>query len=106
MERTKGLEDLPIPYPSTHLTLEDESEHKAATLVPNEEQHDATFETSTSSCETHLLTQGGLNDLILDLKLSKKQAERLGSRLRGWNLLQKGTEVCFLRPRQEDFQDF
>ena len=50
-------EDLPIPYPPTHLILEDESEHKAATEVPKEEQDDATFETSTSSCEPPLLTR-------------------------------------------------
>ena len=53
-------EDLYIPHPPTHLTLEDESEHEAATKVPNEELDDATFETSTSSCELHLLTQGEL----------------------------------------------
>ena len=61
-------EDLPIPHPPTRLTLEGESEHKATTEVPN----DATFETSTSSCEPHLLTQGELQDLVRDLKLSKK----------------------------------
>ena len=99
-------EDLTIPHPPTHLTLEDESEHEAATEVPNEEQDDATFETSLSSCERHLLTQGELNDLVWDLKLSKNQTELLGSRLRGLNLLQKDTKVCFFRNRQEQFQDF
>ena len=74
-------EDLPIPHLPTHLTLEDKSEHEAATKVLKEEQDDATFETSTSSCEPHLLTEGELNDLVRDLKLSKKQAEILGSRL-------------------------
>ena len=29
-----------------------------------------------------------------------------GSRLRGWNLLQKDTKVCFFRNRQEEFPDF
>ena len=82
-------EDLPIPHSSTHLTLKDESEHEAATVVPNEEQDDATFETSTSSCEPHMLTQGELNILVRDLKLSRKQAELLCSRLKGWNLFQK-----------------
>jgi len=82
-------EDLPIPQPPSHLTVEDELEHEAATEVPKEEQDDATFETSTSSCEPHLLTQGELNDLVRDLELSKKQAELLGSGLRGWNFLQK-----------------
>ena len=99
-------EDLPIPHPLTHLTLEDESEHKAATEVPNEEQDDAIFETSTSSCGPHLLTQGELNDLVRDLKLSKKQAELLGSRLRGLNLLQKDTKVYFFHNHQEEFKDF
>jgi len=98
-------EDLTIPHPAAHLTLEDESEHVAATEIPNEERDDPTFETSTSSCEPHLLTQGELNDLVRDLKLSKTQAELLGSRLKGWNLLQRDTKVCFFRNLQEEFQD-
>jgi len=99
-------EDLPIPHLPTHLTVEDESEHEEATEVPKEAQDDATFETSTSSCEPHLLSQGELNDFVWDLELSKKQAELLGSRLRGWTLLQKDTKVCFFCNRQEEFQDF
>ena len=71
-------EDLPIPHPPTHLTVEDESEHEAATEVQNEQQDDATFETSTSLCEPHLLTQGELNDLVRDLKLSKKTGRTFG----------------------------
>jgi hypothetical protein len=35
--------DLPIPHPATQLTVEDESEHKAATEVPNKERHEANF---------------------------------------------------------------
>ena len=67
-------EDLPIPHPPTHLTVEDESEDEAATEVPNEQQDDVTVETSTSSCAPHLLSQGELNDLVRGLKLSKKRA--------------------------------
>jgi hypothetical protein len=37
--------------------------------------------------------------------LSKKQAELLGSRLKGWNLLQNATKVCFFRNHQDEFQD-
>ena len=55
MRSVPHREDLPITHLPTHLTLEDESEHKAATEVPNEEQNDATYETSTSSCEHHLV---------------------------------------------------
>jgi len=36
---------------------------------------DPTFAEATSSNEPHLLTQGDLNDIVRDLKLSKKQAE-------------------------------
>ncbi|GFG31131.1 hypothetical protein Cfor_10720, partial [Coptotermes formosanus] len=90
----------PVPH-----TAEDESEHEAHTEVQNGEKDDPTFEASTSSCEHHLLTQGDLYDLVRDLKLSKKQAELLGSRLKGWNLLQNATKVCFFRNHQDEFQD-
>ena len=95
-------EDLPVPHPPTQLNVEDQSEHDAATEVPNEQQNDATFETGTYCWEP----QGELNDLVRDLKLSKKQAERLGSSLRRWNLLQKDIKVCFFRNRQEEFHYF
>jgi len=44
---------------------------------------DPTFAGASSSNEPHLLTQGDLNDIVRDLSLSKKQAELLGSRLKG-----------------------
>ncbi|UYV61959.1 hypothetical protein LAZ67_1007169 [Cordylochernes scorpioides] len=31
---------------------------------------------------------------------------RKGSRLKGWNLLHKGTKICLLRKGQDEFQDF
>ncbi|GFG37027.1 hypothetical protein Cfor_05729 [Coptotermes formosanus] len=97
-------EHLPV-HPPTHLTAEHESEHEAHTEVQNDEKDDPTFKASTSSCEHHLLTQGDLNDLVQDLKLSKNQAELLGSMLKGWNLLQNDTKMCFFRNRQDVFQD-
>ncbi|UYV71170.1 hypothetical protein LAZ67_8001999 [Cordylochernes scorpioides] len=66
---------------------------------------DTNFEAGALS-EPHLLTKGDSNDLVRDLDLSKKQSELLGSRLKGWNLLHKGTKVCFFRKRQDEFQDF
>jgi hypothetical protein len=98
-------EGLPVPHHPTRLTAEDESEHEAHTEVQNDEKDDPTFEASTSSCEHRLLTEGDLNDLVRDLKLSKKQAKLLGSRLKGWNLLQNDTKVCFFRNHQDEFQD-
>ncbi|UYV73879.1 hypothetical protein LAZ67_11001247 [Cordylochernes scorpioides] len=52
---------------------------------------DTNFEAGASS-EPQLLTQGDVNDLVRDLDLSKKQSELSGSRLKGWNLLHKGTK--------------
>ena len=67
------------------------------------DRHDPSFEISN---EPHLLTQGDLNDLVRDLHLSKNQAELLGSQLKGWNLLDRGTKVCYFRNRQEDLKNF
>jgi hypothetical protein len=36
--------------------------------------------------------------------LSKWQAELLASRLKGWNLLEKGTKICYYRQGQHKFQ--
>ena len=47
-----------------------------------------------------------LNDIVRDLNLSKKQAELLGYRLKGWNLPRQDTKVCFYRGRHQEFKDF
>jgi hypothetical protein len=60
---------------------------------------DPTFEGACCSNKPHLLTQGGLNPIVRDLNLSKKQAENLGSRFKRWNLLRQETEVCFYHGR-------
>jgi hypothetical protein len=67
---------------------------------------DPTFAVASSSNETHLLIQSDLNYIVRDLNLSKKQAERLGSRLKGWNLLCQDVKVCFYCRRYEELKDF
>jgi len=67
---------------------------------------DPTFAGASSSNEPHLLTQGNLNVIVRDLNLSKKQAELLVSRLKGWNILRQDTKVCFYLGRHEEFKDF
>ena len=56
--------------------------------MENEHSDDYTFEQTSTSGEPHLCE---LNDLVRDLKLSKINAELLGSRLKGWNLLRHDT---------------
>jgi hypothetical protein len=66
---------------------------------------DPDFQPSTSN-EPHLISHGELNDLIRDLKLSKIQAELFGSRLQGWNLLQKNTNISIFRYQQKDIAQY
>jgi hypothetical protein len=53
-----------------------------------------------------LIVYKDLNDLVPDLNLSKKEAEILASRLKGWNLLKQGTKVRVFRNRQNEFKCF
>jgi len=88
--------ELPVPKPPTNMTLSDsESSDEDVGQVTNNMNCDPTFARASSSNEPHLLTQEDLNDIVRDLNLSKKQAEILGSRLKGWNLLHQTPRRVF-----------
>ena len=98
---------LPVPKPPTNMMLSDSGSTDEEVGQANKIMDcDPTFAGSCSLNEPHLLTQGDLNDIVCNLNLSKKQAEPLGSRLKGWNLLRKDTKVCFYRGLHEEFKDF
>ncbi|GFW44496.1 uncharacterized protein TNCV_1749251 [Trichonephila clavipes] len=98
-------EELPVPKPPEHVTLDEERSDSDRSKEEEETVcGDTAFKPSCSS-EPHLLTQD-LNDLIRYLKLSKKQSKRLGSRLKGWNLLQKNTKICTYRSRHSQCKDY
>ena len=95
-----------MPKPPTNMTLSDSESNNADVGQANSNMDcDPTFTAVSSSNEPHLLTQADLNDIVRDLKLSKKQAELLGSRVKGWNLLREDIKVCFYRGRHEEFKD-
>jgi hypothetical protein len=98
--------ELPLPKPPTNMTLSDSESSDEDVYQANNNMYCDTFAGACSSNEPHLLTQGDLNDIIRDLNLSKQQAELLGSRLKGWNLLRQDTKVCFYRGRHEELKDF
>ena len=99
--------ELPVPKPSTNMKLSDsESSDEDVGQANNNKECDPTFAGACSFNESHLLTQGDLNNIVRHLNLSKKQAELLGSRLKGWNLLRQCTKVCFYRGCHEEFKDF
>ena len=98
MRPAPHIAELPVPKPPTNVTLSDsESSDEDLGQANNNMDCDPTFPRACSSNEPHLLTQGNLNDIVRDLKQSKKQAELLGSMLKGWNLLRQDTSVCFYR---------
>ena len=97
----------PVTKPPTNMTLSDcESSDVDVGQANKNMDCDPTFAGADSSNEPHLLTQGDLNDIVRHLNLSKKQAELLDSRLKGWKLLRQDTKVCFYSGRHEEFKDF
>ena len=99
--------ELHVPKSPTNMTLsKSESSDEDVGHANNNKDRDPTFAGTCSSNESHLLTQGDLNDIIHNLNLSKKQAELLGSRLKSWNLLQQETKVCFHHGHHEEFKHF
>jgi len=90
--------ELPVSKPPTNITLIDiQSSDEDVGQAKNDMDCNPTFAGACSSNEPNLLTQGGLNDIVRDLNLSKKQAELLRCRLKGWNLLCRDTKVYFCR---------
>ena len=99
--------ELPVSKPPTNMALrESESIDEDVGKANNNMDCDPKFAGVCPSIQPYLLTQWALNDIIRHLNLSKKQAEHLGSRLKGWNLLCQNTKVCFYRGRHEEFKDF
>ena len=87
-----------------HLSLGDsESSDEDVGEANKNMDFDPTFAEACSSNEPYLLTQGDLNGIVRDLNLSKKQAELLGSMLKGWDLLRQNPKVCFYLGRHEGF---
>jgi hypothetical protein len=96
-------QDLPVSKPPEKWAIDDNNDDEP---VPMEQDiTDPDFQPSTSN-EPHLISQSELNDLVRDLNLSKSQAEFLGSRLQGWNLLQKNTNISIFPYRQKDIAQY
>ena len=53
-----------------------------------------------------LLNQNDLNDLVRYLGLTIERSELLSSRLKEWNMLQKGVNCTYFRSKHTSLQDF
>ena len=106
---THTSENIPIPTPpvserenesSSAKSLASQSSASIST-VTDEEPH-----SSRVSDVPQLLNQKDLNDLVRDLALTKEKSELLASRLKQWNMLQKGVERIYFRSRHTRLQDY
>jgi len=75
------------------------------TSVPEEDDMEDHEYVPKQYLAPHLIKQSELNDLRRELKLSKKDADILGSRLQHRNLLASDTVITFYR-QQNDFIEF
>ena len=108
----------PMPHNTEHPVPE-----LPAEIMPFHSESEASTDVGTSSASEfedcaderasinpdtthHFLSQGDLQDLSRDLNLSKEKSELLGSRLKQWNLLQKGVSISFFRERHIDLASF
>ena len=80
-------QELPVPKPPENVTFSDDTsdfdEDQGQQKGDNVDWDPTSFEARCPSSQPHLLTQRDLNDLVRDLKLSKKQDELSGSRIIG-----------------------
>jgi len=80
---------LPVSEPPDNFAMSSDGEDNVSSN--SEEQQPSASRVADNLPSTdfsnHNITKGKLNDLIRDLKLPKKKAERLASRLQQWNLL-------------------
>ena len=100
----------PVPDPPAEI-MSFHSKSEASTDVGRSsasEFEDCADERASINPDTnpHFLSQGDLQDLSRDLNLSKEKSELLGSRLKQWNLLQKGVSISFFRKRHIDLASF
>ena len=93
--------EYPVPQPPSEVALDLESECSTDAATSSASESDFHFEEPTEEITEvpHLISQGELQDLARDLCLSKEKSELLGSRLKQWNLLQKGANTTIFRKR-------
>lgn len=94
---------VPLPPASPECDTSDEEPHSTDEVVDDTED---VFEAVLTDDNPHLLQQAELNDLVRDLHLSKAKSELLASRLKEWNLLDRGTTVTYYRTRHVKLASF
>lgn len=89
--------EYPVPIPPLPDALNEDSDEEDND--GDNETMEVTHDPNSDIKKPYLIGQAELDDLVRDLSLSKEKSELLGSRLKEWNLLQKGTTVAHFRNR-------
>jgi hypothetical protein len=82
--------------------LDDESESSSLQSA-TEEMY---FEPQQYDRPIDKFTQSEVNDLIMELQLTKEKSELLGSRLREKNMLASGVKFSWHRNREKEFRKY
>ena len=99
---------LPVPEPPDHIVMYSDDNDGVSSNCEEQQpsaSRDADYLTSTDS-SNYKITEGGLNDLISDLKIPKNKAELLASVLQQCNLLHHSVKVTKFRTRNQEFEQF
>ena len=103
-------ENIPVPSPPSQLELRADEicESTVHFEVLSESSGTDTAQSADDffSLTPHLLDQSDLNDLVRELVLTKNKSELLASRLKQWNLLQKGVKGTFYRTRHAQLEKY
>ena len=100
-------DELPIPEPCEEADLlsSDYAESRDESSI-SEPCTSKSVEFGNTTAEPHLISESELNDLVRDINVPKVKAELLAFRLKQWNLLQSGINVCSFRTRQQTLGQF
>jgi hypothetical protein len=95
--------DYPVPIPPSSDAIDNEESDTVDNNDSDTGAMEYTCDPDSDIKKPHLISQAELDDLVRDLTLSKEKSELLGSRLKEWNLLQRGATVAHFRHRHMKF---
>ena len=98
---------LEIPKPPSREQLNETIQQIELEISELQETFDLSeYQPPNSSTAFHPIQQDEVNDLVRDLKLSKRDAELLASRLKEWIVLDRSVRVCYYRDRNKELVQF
>jgi len=107
MRPVQHSDQLPVPKPPNNITMgKDNSDAEVYPDQVGERNNNDPTPEQWSILKNYFITHADLNDFVLDLKLPKSRAKILALRLKGGNLLQQDTTICYCQNRMDELKHF